>query len=316
MNNNYDITMLKYLINSQNQYYLLNTMYRIFLKTYDESKITRGNNSAFLYVEGTDPVLLVAHLDTVHKPGKRDIFYDSRKKVLWSPTGLGADDRAGVFAIIKLLQKGLKPHILLTTDEEIGGYGAMAATAQMSDDAFEGKCKFMIELDRCNEKDSVYYYETNKDFKDFINSFGFVEDIGSFSDICTLSPKWGMSSVNLSVGYRLEHTYAEHLYLRHLYGTINKVSNIIIESRKAEVPFFNFLPDENSYFDTNIPIYYDVSIPMDRIDVQKILKTSKKIICPYCKKVIQKGMYVLEDFSSTSYLCEDCFNSLTREEED
>lgn len=43
---------------------------------------------------------------------------------MWSPQGLGADDRAGIFAIIQIIKSGLRPHIILTTDEEVGGVGA------------------------------------------------------------------------------------------------------------------------------------------------------------------------------------------------
>jgi hypothetical protein len=313
MNNNYDISMLKFLMNSQSEYHLMNSMYKIFIKTYGQEKIKRGKQDMFLYVEGTDPVLLVAHLDTVQRQGKRNIFYDASKQVMWSPQGLGADDRAGVFAIIKILQMGARPHVLLTTDEEIGGFGAMAATKQTPDDFLKDKCKFIIELDRCNERDSVYYYEGNQKFKQFIDSFGFIEDIGSFSDICILSPKWGISSVNVSVGYRMEHTKTEHLYLKHLYKTINKVYNIIIESRKSEILTFEFKPTIENYFDTNIPIYYDMTIAEDRKDIQKLLKT-KKVRCDYCHKEINEGLYILEDLSSVSCICETCFDAILGED--
>ena len=51
----------------------------------------------FLYAEGTVPVLLVAHLDTVHRTQPETICYSADGTVMMSPQGIGGDDRAGVY---------------------------------------------------------------------------------------------------------------------------------------------------------------------------------------------------------------------------
>jgi putative aminopeptidase FrvX len=81
--------------------------------------------------------------------------------VIWSPDALGADDRAGVFAIIKILQSGLRPHIIFTTDEETGGYGAKALTSNAC--PFQD-VRYFIELDRQGALDCVFYNCDNKHF--------------------------------------------------------------------------------------------------------------------------------------------------------
>ena len=58
----------------------------------------------YLYAIGDIPIGLVAHVDTVFPEPPEDIYYDREKGVMWSPQGLGADDRAGVFAILKIIQ--------------------------------------------------------------------------------------------------------------------------------------------------------------------------------------------------------------------
>ena len=78
----------------------------------------------YIIAEGELPVCLVAHLDTVEKKPPSDIFYDKEQGVMWSPQLLGADDRAGVYAIIQIIEAGYKPHVIFTTDEEIGALGA------------------------------------------------------------------------------------------------------------------------------------------------------------------------------------------------
>ena len=57
------------------------------------------SDDGFIIAIGDIPIALVAHLDTVHLRQPVNFFYDQEQDVLWSPQGLGADDRAGVYAI-------------------------------------------------------------------------------------------------------------------------------------------------------------------------------------------------------------------------
>ena len=53
----------------------------------------------YVYAKGDIPILLVAHCDTVHKKLPETILFDKRQKMMWSPEGIGGDDRCGVIAI-------------------------------------------------------------------------------------------------------------------------------------------------------------------------------------------------------------------------
>ena len=79
--------------------------------------------SGFLYAEGTVPVLLVAHLDTVHSHRPDIICRSEDGRYLMSPYGIGGDDRAGVYMILLLMRK-CRCHILFCEEEEVGGVGA------------------------------------------------------------------------------------------------------------------------------------------------------------------------------------------------
>ena len=147
-----------------------------------EQKYKPTVGDGFVYGAGEIPILLVAHLDTVHKSLPTDIFFDPIKRVLWSPQGIGGDDRCGVYMIMKLLEK-YKPFVLFTEDEEIGAIGADKVVKQL----VAPEVKFIIELDRRGNKDCVFYDCGNDDFHKYIESFGFETAMGSFSDICTLS---------------------------------------------------------------------------------------------------------------------------------
>lgn len=182
----------------------------------------------YIIAEGNIPVALVAHADTVLRQPPKSFYYDAEQSVLWASEGLGADDRAGIYAIIKILKTSkLRPHIIITTGEEIGCVGAAALTSKMPQ--FPWELKFLIQLDRRGERDAIFYECGNEDFKQFISLFDFDVWRGptSFSDISELGPAWDTAAVNFSIGYYNEHTRAEYLNLRQMNATIKKVKFLL-----------------------------------------------------------------------------------------
>lgn len=217
-------------------------------KRYGEEKVVEVDDT-FIFAIGTIPICLVAHLDTVHKELPHQMFYDREEEVIWSPQGLGADDRAGVYAIMELVKRGLRPHILFTWDEEIGGVGA-ATAAQLLQTCHN--VDFCIELDRRGKNDSVYYDCDNEDFENYINSFGFDTAIGSFSDISFICPEWGVAGVNLSIGYENEHTKSEMLNVDWMMDTIDKVEKICY-NKEYDKDKFKFI---EAQYNSNISNYW------------------------------------------------------------
>ena len=198
----------------------------------------------YIVAIGDIPIALVAHMDTVFKYPVDNMYYDSQKGVVWSPEGLGADDRAGIFAIIKIIQAGLRPAIILTTDEESGGIGASALaelTCPIPD------LKYMIQLDRRGTNDCVFYDCYNPDFVEYVESFGFVERWGTFSDISVLMPAWKICGVNLSVGYEDEHSVSETLHIKALYNTIAKVRKML---GVKEIPTFKYEELKSNWYNS------------------------------------------------------------------
>ena len=53
----------------------------IFSDMYGKQNVI--NKEKYLYIQGTTPVLLVAHLDTVFKTPNRGIYFDPEKNVIW-----------------------------------------------------------------------------------------------------------------------------------------------------------------------------------------------------------------------------------------
>lgn len=216
------------------------SLYKYLSKRYE---VYRSISNDYMFMQGNSSVCLVAHLDTVFKTPPKSI-YRSRfnKNIISSPQGLGADDRAGVYAIIALVDMGLRPSIIFTTGEESGGTGALELVTDMEKCPLRTSC--LIELDREGKDDSVYYRCGNADFEEFINGFGFKTAEGIFSDISILAPAWNIAAVNLSIGYKKQHSYKEYLNLTHLDLTIEKVSDII----KSEPEFYDYCESNSMEF--------------------------------------------------------------------
>lgn len=202
----------------------------------------------FICAVGDIPIALVAHLDTVFTRPPKEFYFDQKKNVLWSPQGLGADDRAGVFSLLTIIKSGLKPHIILTTNEEIGGVGA-SILAQYNP-PFE-QLQYIIELDRRGSDDAVFYDCANDEFTKYIEKFGFSENWGSFSDISMICPSWGVAGVNLSIGYENEHSPTEILNIGHMLNTIEKVKKML---NQKDIPFFQYIELLNAYHWGNCPV--------------------------------------------------------------
>lgn len=302
--NSIDFKIFKNIVQlSQEQ--LLNSLESILKTKYSKEDVTRTNK--YLLCKGNIPVMLVAHLDTVFTRFPDHIYYDQQQGVLWSPNGLGADDRAGVFSIIKILKKGYMPHICFTTDEEKGGFGAQALIKDNPQAPFD--MKYIIELDRQGSNDCVFYSCGNKDFEKYVETFGFCTDWGTYSDISDICPKWKIAGVNLSVGYFDEHSIAETLHVNYLYSTIKKVCTMLDTCNDA--PYFEYIEDEHF-----ARWMYGYGYPTD--EWEEYNQTYNIITCSECHKPhpLNECIKVLHKNSTNvySYYCIDCLNKTDKYE--
>lgn len=276
--NNTDLKVFEQLV-SFSQAQLKHFMATFLKRHYPNVVETRD----YIVAEGTIPIALAAHLDTVFFKPPEQVLYDRVKNIMIGIGGLGADDRAGAFAIIKLVQSGLKPHIILTTEEEMGGIGAKVLSAKKCP---FGDLKYIIQLDRRGSNDCVFYDCANKDFISYIETFGFTENFGSFTDICYFCPAWKVAGVNLSVGYQDEHTVQETLYVNQLFATIQKVRKMLAQPPKDS---FKYIP---------APRYFSPIKPF----------SSGLETCDYCgKQFMEEEMFpvVMQD-KETALFCPDC----------
>lgn len=201
------------------------------LKTFGYKPVVKDG---FIYAEGTVPVLLAAHMDTVHKERCSIICSSQNGDCIMSPQGIGGDDRCGIFMILETI-KELRCSVIFTEDEEVGCVGA-------------GKfCKsgikpgvplnYIIEFDRKNANDAVFYDCDNPEFEEFVTdkAIGFKTAWGSCSDISDIAPHLGIAAVNLSCGYYNQHTQHEYVIMSEMLKNIERGKQLI--RKPCEKPF-------------------------------------------------------------------------------
>ena len=209
------------------------------LKNHLKQKLNMQCGDGWLYKEGTFPVLLTAHMDTVHKNQCKHITYGKTNygdTYCTSPEGIGGDDRCGIYMAMKILEQ-IDCSVLFCEDEEIGSIGAGKFVETDLCKSLKGKFKYIIELDRANDRDAVFYHDGNEEFHDFILKEFWVKAQGSWSDICTLSPALEISSVNFSCGYYKPHTTQEYVVLEEMEWNISEIIRLLQRTDVNAEPF-------------------------------------------------------------------------------
>lgn len=222
----------------------------------------------FILVKGAAPILLVAHLDTVHKHPVKNICTSADDNILMSPQGIGGDDRCGVYALVNAYESSaIKPYLLFTCNEEVGGVGAktfVKCLDKLPPELSNLKC--IVEPDRKGSRDAVYYDCDNPNFEKYITSKGFETAQGYFSDISVIAPALGVAAVNLSSGYYNAHTLHEYINRKELNSTLAKVIEIVSDSARQDFPRYEYIEKKLSNLPASHYDYWDfeeLTIPKD-----------------------------------------------------
>lgn len=181
------------------------------------TNIKRDGNTLWHFEEG-NKILLSAHLDQVSTNGPAVHFYKSKDDIIkaynkdWQRTSLGADDKNGVWLILKMIEKGSHIDFIISEGEEVGCVGISKIEKHIK----ESTADIALVLDRKGDKDILkggsvdVYCDTLagylRNYWNF-NGSNYAVTTGSISDtrvICKYK-----ESVNLSVNYDGAHTKNE-----------------------------------------------------------------------------------------------------------
>lgn len=167
----------------------------------------------FTYAVGDYPVLLVAHIDTVHKQPPLHAYYDQDTYTVTADEGIGGDDRVGCWMVCDIIKKH-KCSVLFCDEEETGCIGSGAFVKWFEKENKTTDVKLIIQIDRRGDKDAVYYDLDNLGLEEYIESFGYFKTAtGTFTDICVIAPALKVAAVNFSSGYYHEHTLTEEVHI-------------------------------------------------------------------------------------------------------
>lgn len=165
---------------------------------------------------------VAAHIDTVQpyrqvrivEDGPRLIGFEKEKQV-----GIGADDKAGIFVCLNLLQRFKDIRVIFFATEEVGCQGAKKADARFFDDL-----AYLIEYD-CPSHGMVSYtcsgvrlFQNRGDF--ILTALPVLEKHGSvlwqrhpYTDVMAVRNRFPISCLNLSCGYYNWHAPNEYVHL-------------------------------------------------------------------------------------------------------
>lgn len=210
-----------------------------------------------------------AHLDTVHEiHGHGIVLVKLGEKITglnphtMQQTGIGGDDKCGIYAALQCLETIPACKAVFFADEEIGCQGAGDCDLDWFAD-----CRFVISADRRGNADFVTDISGPlsskrflKDVAPILKRHGYKHSQGAMADVMALrNRKIGISAANISAGYYCPHTSGEYIDCTHLDTAVQ----LMLDVGQDLVKRYTFIAPErprwdDARFDTRIPFpdYY------------------------------------------------------------
>ena len=187
--------------------------------------------------EGKTYPCIVAHMDTVHSfVDNYTVYVDKTKRTLFAqdgkvPTGIGGDDKCGVFACLYFLTTLPVVKAVFFTQEESGCQGSNHIDKSFFDD-----CRYIIQLDRRGSTDFIDTKEGQKtvshkfasEIGNLKRDYKFKSTSGTITDSMNLwSDGVGVSCVNISSGYYSPHSNSEYILFDELWHSVMFTKQLI-----------------------------------------------------------------------------------------
>ena len=188
---------------------------------------------------------VVSHMDTVH-PICEDLTVlevngnlIGFNSVIMAQTGIGGDDKVGIFIALQCLEKFDFMKSVFFRDEEVGCVGSYESEIDFFDD-----CNFVLQCDRKGNKDFITNAsgiqlsgkDFQKDIKHIIKKHGYSFGNGFITDVMALKEIGVLCSMaNISCGYYNPHQENEFVNLKDVGNCLNLVFNIIASLKKSYV---------------------------------------------------------------------------------
>lgn len=196
---------------------------------------------------------IVAHMDTVHRieiGGIRAVEIDGYitgiNPLTMEQTGIGGDDKCGIFAALHCLSELPYAKAAFFVDEEVGCLGSYECDIEFFKD-----CRFVLQADRrgCNDwvddisgpLGSAAFQEA---VKPILKDHGYKACTGMMSDVMALrDERVGISVANMSAGYYNPHRAEEYICLDDLYH----VCHLMVTICRTLTDVYPFTPEPRKY---------------------------------------------------------------------
>lgn len=186
---------------------------------------------------------VISHTDTVHEldtinivemmlPNAQNELKPSLKAYNDNnePTGIGGDDKCGVFACLTLLKELPYLKAAFFVSEETGCHGSRAA-----DPEFFGNVGYGIQFDapenwmiteecfgqRLFDRDSEFFEKVDKVLTEGMVPENMRYMVHPYTDVYALRGKFNFSCINFSIGYYDYHTRNEYVVVEDVFNGIN-----------------------------------------------------------------------------------------------
>ncbi len=223
------------------------------------------SDGAYIWAKGDrqSNVMLMGHMDTVRNENNlMSLSFNKETGIIRNLGGdgagdvLGGDDRCAMFLIQEvIIQSGIRPDVLLTYDEEIGGVGVGKFCKDHKIEDLK-HIHWTIEPDKSFEgKDNLVWcrYDDDSDiFEKFMKeNYPDMEEIfGSYTDMCDIQSDFGINGINIDACYNNQHTKSEYIDFYRMPRVIQRMIDMI-KLKTIEV----FAYEENYAYSYNYSAY-------------------------------------------------------------
>jgi len=201
---------------------------------------------------------VIAHTDTVHSIDniniREEMLPNAQKELKLSykaynnegkPTGIGGDDKCGVFACLTLLQELPNVKAAFFVSEETGCHGSLKA-----DEGFFSNVGYGIQFDapenwmiteKCYgqilfNRESEFFKQCDKVLTEGMDNNYMEYMVHPYTDVYALRNKFDFSCINFSIGYYDYHSKNEYVVVEDVFNGI-EMGRKMIESLGYELHY-------------------------------------------------------------------------------
>ena len=192
---------------------------------------------------------VISHTDTVHNidtiniheemlmnaQGEEKLSYKAYND-LGHPTGIGGDDKCGVFACLTLLQELPNIKAAFFVSEETGCHGSLKASEEFFENVgygiqFDAPENWMI-TEKCFgqvlfDRDTEFFEACDKVLTEGMDQNDMRYMIHPYTDVYALRGKFDFSCINFSIGYYQYHTSHEYVVIEDVINGIDMGKKMI-----------------------------------------------------------------------------------------